>query len=61
MIVRNVNPGPPFAQRVSGTEPTTATPLDYGSQDRRRIDWPRIVLFAVIVVLIFAMASLFHK
>jgi hypothetical protein len=61
MTVRNVNPGPPFAQRVSDTEPKAATTVGYGSQNRRRFDWPRIVLFAVIVALILTMASVFHK
>jgi predicted RNA-binding Zn-ribbon protein involved in translation (DUF1610 family) len=61
LTVREPNPGPPFAQRVSDTEPMAVTDRDYGSQDRRRIDWPRIVLFAVIAVLIFALASVFHK
>jgi hypothetical protein len=61
MTVRETNPRPPFAKKVSQIELTGAPRAGYASRGRRRIDWPRIVLFAVIVALIFVMASVFHK
>lgn len=61
MTARLNNPPPPLAQRASEDALVLDRTLGYGRQERRRISWFKLILFAVIVVLIFAMASVFHK